>query len=82
LEIEFRTDESARQARKLIETAGLGESMAVEGGLLTAALHSTTSTGDVLASLEPVVGDVLHLREVERPLRDILADMYKETQTA
>jgi ABC-type multidrug transport system ATPase subunit len=33
LEIEFRTDEGARQARKLIENAGLGESMAVEGGL-------------------------------------------------
>jgi ABC-2 type transport system ATP-binding protein len=81
LEIEFRTDEGARQARKLIENAGLGESMAVEGGLLTAALSSNISTGDVLATLEPVVGDVLHLREVERPLRDILADMYRETRT-
>jgi ABC-2 type transport system ATP-binding protein len=78
LEIEFRTDESARQARKLIENAGVGESTAVEGGLLTASLGSNVSTGEVLSSLEPVVGDVLHLREVERPLRDILADMYRE----
>ena len=79
LEIEFRTDEGARQARKLIETAGLGDSIIIEAGLLTAALHPKTTTGEVLATLEPVVADVLHLREVERPLRDILADMYRET---
>jgi ABC-2 type transport system ATP-binding protein len=81
LEIEFQSDESAKQARKLIENSGLGESMAVEDALLTCALHSTVTTGEVLSILEPVVADVLHLREVERPLRDILADMYRETET-
>jgi hypothetical protein len=35
----------------------------------------------VLSVLEPVVADVIHLHEVERPLRDILADMYRETKT-
>jgi ABC-2 type transport system ATP-binding protein len=79
LEIEFHTDESARQARKLLETATLGDSMVVDDGLLTAALHPSTTMGEVLATLEPVVADVVHLREVERPLRDILADMYRET---
>ena len=79
LEIEFKTDESARQARKLIDAAGLGESFAVEGSQLTTVLTSSeTTTGDVLAVLETVVPDVLHLQEVQRPLRDILADMYRE----
>jgi ABC-2 type transport system ATP-binding protein len=79
LEIEFRSDESARQARKLIDAAGLGESITVEGPQLTTVLTSSeTTTGDVLAVLETVIPDVLHLQETQRPLRDILADMYRE----
>jgi ABC-2 type transport system ATP-binding protein len=81
LEIEFRSDESARQARKLIDAAGLGESFTVEGPQLTTVLTSSdTTTGDVLAVLETVIPDLVHLEEVQRPLRDILADMYRETK--
>jgi hypothetical protein len=81
LEIEFKTDESARQARKLIDAAGLGESITVEGSQLTTVLTSSeTTTGDVLAVLETVAPEVVHLQEVQRPLRDLLADMYREKQ--
>ncbi|MGH8952671.1 MAG: hypothetical protein ACRDX9_14780, partial [Acidimicrobiia bacterium] len=70
----------ARQARKLIETAGLGEATLGEEGVVTFVHGSAdTTTGDVLTSLEPVVAEIAHLREVERPLRDILADMYRES---
>ncbi len=80
LEIQFRSDEGARQARKLIETAGLGEATLGEEGVVTFVHGSAdTTTGDVLTSLEPVVAEIAHLREVERPLRDILADMYRES---
>jgi ABC-2 type transport system ATP-binding protein len=80
LEIEFKTDESAGQARKLIDAAGLGESITVEGSQLTTVLTSSeTTTGDVLAVLETVLPEVVHLQEVQRPLRDILADMYRES---
>jgi hypothetical protein len=29
--------------------------------------------------LETVLPEVVHLQEVQRPLRDILADMYRES---
>jgi len=81
LEIQFRTDEGAHQASKLIQTAGLGEAVVTDDGLVTCVLGSAdTTTGDVLALIEPVVAEVIHLREVERPLRDVLADMYRESQ--
>jgi ABC-2 type transport system ATP-binding protein len=81
LDIRFATNEGARQARKLIEASGLGESVSVEDAMVTTVLSSSdTTVGDVLAALESVVPEVVHLQEVQRPLRDVLADMYREDQ--
>ncbi len=78
LEIRFRSDEGARRARKLIKTGGLADVMSGENGLVSCVLSSTeTTTGDILSALAPVAADIIHLQEARRPLRDILAEMYR-----
>ena len=79
VDIQFRSGEGARQARKLIEDSGLSDSITVDEESVSAVLGSAETTiGNVLAAIGPVVPDVVHIEEVQRPLRDILADMYRE----
>jgi hypothetical protein len=37
--------------------------------------------GRVLVALEPLNDRVVHLREVQTPLRDLLAEMYRRERT-
>ncbi len=77
IEFDFADGNCARQAMALAE-AGFPKShiSLLDGTTVRCVLTSGHSAGDVLAQLTPVLPDVEHLREVHRPLRDLLAEIY------
>lgn len=79
LEIRFTTTEAAARGLTLVTDAQLGETSISDDGLGLGVLGSDEMrTGTVLAALKPVLEDVIDVAETQRPLRDILADMYRE----
>jgi ABC-2 type transport system ATP-binding protein len=77
VEIEFATVDAAQRAAKEIENPGLGEAVHVEGASLTCILAPEVKMGSVLVALSPLIDQVTHVREVQTPLRDLLAEMYQ-----
>ena len=77
LEFRFGSPRGAEQAARLLQAWGVGEVRFGENGSLTYLLNSSEiTTGQVLATLDEVVGDIIHVGEARQPLRDILASMY------
>ncbi|MGH8945827.1 MAG: ABC transporter ATP-binding protein [Acidimicrobiia bacterium] len=79
IEIEFRTPDAAQQAGGLIKRAELADVLSLEESLLRCALGPGVSAGDVLFHIQPVVADIVHLRDARIPLRDVLAEMYQRS---
>lgn len=78
-EISFASEDAARRAEGLVTQAGLGEASLGEDGLMLSVVGATEMrAGTVLTALQPVMDDVIKVSETQRPLRDILADMYRE----
>jgi hypothetical protein len=47
-----------------------------EANLLQLVLSPDTSVGTVLDRLAPRLAEIVHVRELQTPLRDLLAQMY------
>jgi ABC-2 type transport system ATP-binding protein len=77
IEIEFTTVDDAQRAAQEIKNPGLGESMRHDGTLIHFVLAPGINVGRVLVALEPMIDTVVHIREVQTPLRDLLAEMYR-----
>jgi ABC-2 type transport system ATP-binding protein len=77
IEIAFATIDAAQRAAKEIENPGLGESVRLEGVQVNCILAPGITVGTVLSSLSPLLDQVTHIREVQTPLRDLLAEMYQ-----
>ncbi|MGH8934745.1 MAG: ABC transporter ATP-binding protein [Acidimicrobiia bacterium] len=80
IEIDFRTSDAAQQAGGLIKRAELADLLSLQESQLRCALGPGVTTGDVLFHINPVMGDILHLREARVPLRDLLAEMYQRSE--
>ena len=81
IEIEFASVDDAGRAAQEIKNPGLGESVRLDGTLLSCVLAPGVTIGRVLVALEPLNDRVVHLREVQTPLRDLLAEMYRRERT-
>jgi ABC-2 type transport system ATP-binding protein len=77
VEIEFTSPDAAQRAAKEIENPGLGEAVHLEGAKVNCILAQGVNVGQVLTVLSPLAADVTHITEVETPLRDLLAEMYR-----
>ncbi|MGH3650820.1 MAG: ABC transporter ATP-binding protein [Acidimicrobiia bacterium] len=81
-EIRFATLDAADHARQMVKDAGLGETTMSEDGLVLSLVGSSQMrAGTVLTALKPMLEEVVEVAETQRPLRDILADMYREEPT-
>jgi len=76
MEIEFAVPEAADLAAKAISSANLTSSITRNNGTVLFDLEHGTPTGAVLWELGDLLSDVTRVHEVERPLRDILAEIY------
>jgi len=82
IEFDFANPERALHARTLVETQFPKSTVSVvEETTVRCILSSGRTAGDVLTQLTPVLADVEHLREVQRPLRDLLAEIYLGADT-
>ncbi len=80
IEIEFTTPDAAQRAAKEIENPGLAETVQLDGIRVNCVLAPEITVGSVLASLSPLIDQVTHIREVQTPLRDLLAEMYRRNE--
>jgi ABC-2 type transport system ATP-binding protein len=76
LELEFVSDHTAASAAAELDVSGLGEVVLQEANLLQLVLSPDTSVGTVLDRLAPRLAEIVHVRELQTPLRDLLAQMY------
>lgn len=76
LEIEFAMPDAARLAAKTIDSANLASSISQEDTLVRLNLEEGAQAGAVLAELKDMLPDVTRVQEAQRPLRDILAEIY------
>ena len=77
VEITFGEEQTADQASKLLTANGHGpESVSQEGQVLRCILSRGARHGEVLAELNGLIGDIVSIEEVKRPLRDLLAEIY------
>lgn len=76
LGLEFTTPESAREAAQALALNSSIQRMGPTS--LVCCPHRETTAGELLEQLGPLITQVHRIREHHRPLRDVLADMYKE----
>lgn len=76
LELEFQSEELAKSAAGEMHASGLGEVIPADGNVVQLILGSTVTVGHVLDRLTPDLPGVIHIRELQTPLRDLLAQMY------
>lgn len=78
VELEFTTPEAIAAARGIIESKGLGEIASSEDVTLQIMLESDVAIGGVLTALDGQLDRIAHVRELQTPLRDLLAQMYNQ----
>jgi ABC-2 type transport system ATP-binding protein len=76
LEVAFGQDETAVLAAKAIDSAGIAAAVRREGATVRYILDHGTPTGTVLTELAPFLTDIAHVNELQRPLRELLAEIY------
>jgi ABC-2 type transport system ATP-binding protein len=76
LEFQFASEASARSAAAEMEISGMGEVTLAEGDTVQFVLASDISVGAVMTRLTSQTKDLTHVRELQTPLRDLLAEMY------
>lgn len=76
VELEFVTEDAATSALNTL--AGTGAEVEQLGARLECHLPSDSTTGELLRWLDLRKHDLVHVREVPTPLRDILAEMYSD----
>lgn len=81
LELEFRDEGQVGVAARAIESQKLGEVAMEEGKVLHVVVEGGIDTGAVLATLGDQIGEIAHVRELQTPLRDLLAQMYSRNKT-
>ena len=79
VEVEFMTAEPVARARHQIESKDLGEVVPTEEETtLQIMLKPDVPMGGVLTALDGELDQIAHLRELQTPLRDLLAQMYNQ----
>ena len=83
VEISFATAEAAARAAKVLD-AGIApaDSVSLSDHTVRCILEHGTRQGTVLGELEHMLGDIVSVHDVERPLRDLLAEIYGANSTA
>ncbi len=76
VELTFRTAEAARAAETLL--IGGDHTVEVEGTKALCRLGADATTGDLLARLDGLTSEIVHVRELAIPLRDLLAQIYRQ----
>lgn len=82
LELEFGSEQATTTAASEVDISGLGEVTLLEGTRLQLVLSPDTSVGTVLNRLSGGLTNILHVRELQTPLRDLLAQMYARGESA
>ena len=80
LELVFATADAARLAVKEIEAPGLGDVISSDDSIVQCVLAPGVGVGQVLNTLNPILAEVEHVRELRTPLRDLLAQMYRRDE--
>ena len=82
IELEFAAAETAMRAAAVIGAARPHAHVeVVDGRTVRCVLSPGTSAGDVLGEVPSFIADLRHMREVKRPLRDLLADIYSSDES-
>ncbi len=77
MELEFTNPSSATQAAKIIGTNDRADSIdMLDPETVRFVFAGGTTAGDVLGQLNGLIPELVHLREVQRPLREMLAEIY------
>ncbi|MEN8238278.1 MAG: ABC transporter ATP-binding protein [Actinomycetota bacterium] len=77
LEVEFAQPEIATLATKAVTSSGIAASATREDRKLRVILEHGTPAGSVLAELGHLLPEAMHVDEVQRPLRELLAEIYE-----
>jgi ABC-2 type transport system ATP-binding protein len=76
LEVHFAQADTAAMAAKAVDSASLAASISQDDGTVRIILEHSTPPGAVLAELGHLLPDVTQVNEIQRPLRDLLAEIY------
>jgi ABC-2 type transport system ATP-binding protein len=76
LELEFATEGAARETSAIVTSGHLGEVVLDEGKTVQFVLSTGETVGRVMYALSPKLEDLTHVRELQTPLRDLLAQIY------
>ncbi len=78
LQIRFTNDDAAGRAAKTLDASGIAESVSMDGdGMVRIILGHGTAQGSVLNELDGhLIPEIVHFEEVQRPLRDLLTEIY------
>ncbi len=75
--VKFTQDELAARAAKTLTTSGVAAVVdLVDDASIRLILDHGTPAGSVLTELDSMLSDVVQVSDVQRPLREILADFY------
>lgn len=77
VDIEFSSPEAADKARHLIGSGTHAATARLHSSTLICTLDPQAELGAILVDLEPLLPHITHVEEKRRPLRDLLADIYK-----
>lgn len=77
VDIEFGSAAAADKARHLFSAGTHAATAELHDSTLIFTLDPAAELGAILADLEPLLAHITHVEEKRRPLRDLLADMYK-----
>jgi ABC-2 type transport system ATP-binding protein len=76
LELEFTSQATAKEAAATVVATRLGEIVLSEENTIQFVLAEGTSVGRAMHALSPKLEDMTHVRELQTPLRDLLAQIY------
>jgi ABC-2 type transport system ATP-binding protein len=77
LEVQFNQADVAEAARRSVESSRLAASVTRDDETVRIILDHGTPAGSVLSELGHLLPDVTHVDEVQRPLRDLLSEIYE-----
>jgi len=80
LEVHLSTPERAIEAAERIRAVGVGEAESVDEGTVLLTPAAGVSVGQLIAELGSLLSEVVDVREIRTPLRDVLAEMYRRRQ--
>lgn len=76
IDLAFTNGDVASSVASMLKASNHVEAVTQAGESVTVTVKPTSRISDVLSALGPEVAELLHIRDLRTPLRDILASMY------